>query len=279
MKNHPLSKIWLASSLAIMGVVFCFIALWPTNNHKLEIDFLSVGQGDAVLIKTPNGKRVLVDAGPGRAVMEKIGYELPFYAKTIDYAILTHAHDDHEAGFIELVKKYKINQFFEGFSESQSKNYLAWQSISKNNDKQLKEGDNLTLDEDVSLKVLEAEDSDGKNPNNDSLVIKLSYKNFSLLLTGDAGKAAEAKMIKEGDDVKADVLKIGHHGSETSSSEDFLKKVNPKLAVISAGQGNMFGHPHEITLRKLNRLKIAFRRTDLAGTIKVISDGYGFNEE
>jgi len=252
----------------------------PQTNKFLEVNFLDVGQGDAIYIKTPQDQDILIDGGPDNKVLESLGKVMPFWDRKIDVAILSHPHADHVAGLLEILKRYKVGKIYLTGILHTAPDYLAFleeiktQKIPVDNVKEL-----TTLDFGSETKLqfvypdrsLLNEKMD--NLNNSSIVARLIYKNEKFLFTGDIESPIEKELLNKNREVTADVLKVGHHGSTTSSSEEFLKAVNPEFAVIEVGEDNQFGHPSLRTLSRLERLNIPIFRTDLSGTITFLSDG------
>ena len=250
---------------------------------KLEVDFLDVGQGDAILIKTPAGQKILIDGGPDNSVLNQLGDNLPFFDNQIDVIILTHPHSDHVVGLVEVLKRYKVKEIYYTGAAHTTADYLAWLKEIKAQAiplKIIKEPIILNLDQDLKLEFLYP-DKDFTNQrvtdlNDTSIVSRLVYKNVKFLFTGDAGVPVEKELLASGQDLTADILKLGHHGSSSASSEEFLAAVKPSVAIVSCGLDNDFGHPHLIILKRLERLGISYLRTDEGGTLKYITDGESF---
>lgn len=272
----------------LIGLIVVFIItasvgfyFFPAEK-ELEVNFLDVGQGDAVLIKAPGGQNILIDGGPDKKVLQGLGENLGWFDRKIDLMILTHPHDDHVSGLNEVIKRYDVEQIIYTGVVHDAPGFLEWLRLVRENKIPTQiayKGFKIDLENEASMEVLSPEENilgkEVKNLNNTSLVIKLNYKGKSFLFAGDAEEEIEKKLL-EGD-IKADVLKIGHHGSDTGSTEEFLKKVDPEIAVISAGKDNQFGHPHDRVLKRLEKLGIKTFRTDLEGNIRIISDGQAVN--
>ncbi len=255
-------------------VVFLFLFDF-TNN--LEVVFFDVGQGDSILIKSPYGQNILIDGGPDNKVLEKLGNNLSWYDKEIDLLIISHPHDDHIIGFIEIVKRYKVNKIIYTGVKHSSPGYLK---LLKEIEKKeiplvvIDQIQNIFLGDNCDLNILYPNESfldkKVKNLNNNSIVSKLDCIGHKFLFTGDAEKEQEEEILNSGVDIKADVSKLGHHGSNTSNTYDFLKTVNPTFAVIQVGADNDFGHPKKSVLDFLDAENIKYFRNDLDGTIKFI---------
>lgn len=265
-------------------LIFFFLLALTVNSQKdrqnLEVDFLDVGQGDSILIKTPYEQNILIDGGPDNSVLSELGRNLAFFDKELDLVILTHPHDDHVAGLVEILRRYQVKKVLITGVLHTAPDYLAFLNEIKRQGIETELADSpkdIALGDDLVLKILyPLSDLSGQkfeNLNNTSIVAKLIYKNNTFLFTGDAEAEEEDELIKSGADLSAQVLKVGHHGSKTSTSQAFLDKVQPQYAVISVGQDNAFGHPDLRTLNTLEQNNVEILRTDLLGTIKIIADG------
>ncbi|MEI6379057.1 MAG: ComEC/Rec2 family competence protein [Candidatus Falkowbacteria bacterium] len=263
----------VALSLFIVAAVFLCLAYWP-RPWQTEVDFLNVGQGDAILIQTPYGQRILIDGGPDSSSQARLGEVLPWYARTIDLLILTHPHDDHVAGLIKIVSDYRVLQAASASATSTSPAFLSWLRIVNASQQQvvrLVKGQNIPLGPKCNLQVLWADD--GQSANNSSAVLKYTCGEFSVLLMGDLEEKEERKMLAElKGQLSARVLKVAHHGSDLATSQDFITAVGPEMAVISVGKNN-FGHPSSRVITRLTRYGVQVYRTDQQGTIRVVSDG------
>jgi len=268
--------------LGIAAVVVAIPLFWLTYNapRNLEVNFLDVGQGDAVLIKTPGGQNVLIDGGPDKTVIKRLGENLPWWDKQIDLMILTHPHDDHVTGLIEVLKRYRVKRILYTGATHNAPNYLTWLKTVRDKEVPLTIVDKartVALSQSVKLEILYPEKSllnkTLADLNDSSIVLQLIYGQNKFLLTGDAGLAVEKALLASGADLAADVLKVGHHGSEYSTSQEFLDKVKPRLAVIMVGKDNDFGHPNLRIIKRLERAGARIFRTDGVGTVKLKSDG------
>jgi competence protein ComEC len=270
----------LGSLVAIIFLLVGFVVNSQIARQNLEVDFFDVGQGDAILIKTPAEQNILIDGGPNKKVLSELGKNLAFFDKELDLVILTHPHADHVAGLVEVLRRYQVKKILMTGVVHTSPDYLAFleEIMRQNIPVEYVNGQrDIVLAPDTILKILYPwADLNGQtveNLNNSSIVTKLIYKNNSFLFMGDAEEIVEKDLLASRIDLKADVLKVGHHGSKYSSSQLFLEKVKPQYAVILVGIKNDFGHPHLKTLKLLEQLGINILRTDLDGTIKISSDG------
>jgi len=273
------------STSFLLGILFlanilAWTAVYELNQPQLlEVVFFDVGQGDSIFIETAQDIQILIDGGPGSTVLERLGEEMPFWDRSIDLIVLTHPEHDHVAGLIEILKAYQVENILWTGIERDGVEYGEWRECIKNEGariiiaragQQIKAG-SVSLDVLYPFESLEGERT--KSLNNTSIVIRLVFNDNSFLFTGDAFKSIERKLINENIELKSDVLKVGHHGSKTSSADEFIQEVLPEVAVIQAGRENPYGHPNQETLDTLTKYDIRILRTDLDNSIKIISDG------
>ena len=272
--------------LLIFGIAFILIAIpvfWINfkASSDLEVYFLDIGQGDAILIKTPFGQNILIDGGPDNKVINHLSENLAWWDKQIDLMILTHPHSDHVGGLADVVSRYKVEKILYTGVIHSSPDYIAWLEIIRDCGIPLiiiDRPQTIKLGEDCRLDILYPRESilgkEVSNLNNSSIVIKLIYKEAKFLLAGDIELETEQELLNSGIDLSAQVFKANHHGSDTSNSQEFLQAVNPEIAVIQVGKENDFGHPSRRVIKRLERMGVKVFRNDLDGTVKVISDGY-----
>jgi competence protein ComEC len=244
--------------------------------HPLEVHFIDVGQADSILVQTPGGKTMLIDAGNNADGDAVVSYIKSQGVKKIDVLVGTHPHEDHIGGMDNVINSFDIGKIYMPQATTTTKTYEdVLTAISRKGLKitAAKGGQTIDVDPAIKADVLAPNSSTYDDLNNSSIVIKLTYKNTSFLLAGDAEDISEQEMVNKGYNLKADVLKVGHHGSDSSTTPAFLKAVSPKYAVISVGRGNDYGHPAPATLTKLASAGIEIYRTDEAGTIIATSDG------
>ena len=249
----------------------------------LKVYFFDVGQGDAIFIESPNGNQVLIDGGPDSMVVQKLGKTMPFYDKDIDIIALTHSDADHVTGLIEVLNRYEVGNIVYSNIVRNSALYGAWQNAVVKEGADIVEpvfGKVIDLGNGVTLTILHpAKSLMGKimeKANNESIVLTLKYGETEILLTGDIETKTERQMILRGADLDADILKVAHHGSKTSTIEEFLYEVSPRIAVIQVGAKNRYGHPTQEVLKRLDGYGIKYYRTDIHGDVKVVSDGQNF---
>ena len=246
------------------------------DRGELQVAFLDVGQGDAIFIETPNGVQTVIDTGPNSAILNSLNNKISFFDQDIDMVILTHPDLDHIGGTVDLANSYDIGEIIYATSSKQNEftEEIANLPINK---REVKEGDVIMLDADknIYLDILHPEEGYISVDSNDqSIVVKLVYGKTCFILTGDASKEVEMKIVnKYKDSIDCAVLKVGHHGSHTSSEKQFIGLVSPKYSIISAGKDNRYGHPHQETIDTLNIFKSEIINTAISGTITFFSDG------
>jgi competence protein ComEC len=256
------------------------------SQQLLKVTFFDVGQGDSILIETPERHLILIDGGPDKAILEKIDQIIPFWRRHIDLIILTHPHADHLYGLIEVMDNYKVDQIIWSGVDCSDSLCQIWQ-------KKINERKNLVTiaqagqrikSESAYLDVLYPIESCFRylpdDHNDFSIVLKLNYGQHEFLLTGDITAKGEEEMISTWRDyLDSDILKVAHHGSQSSSQDDFLDWVEPEVAIIQVGANNSYGHPADETLGRLEKRSIIVWRTDQHGDIKIISNGLNYYYE
>lgn len=239
--------------------------------ENFSVSFIDVGQADSVLIRNGN-YNMLIDAGNNEDGEKLVNYFKSLGIEEFTYVFATHPHEDHIGGMDDIINNFKIDNYYMSNKLSTTKTFMdVLDALDGRNLKYTvpNKGDTLKLG-DANIKVIYPGD-DKSNINDSSIVLKITYGKNSFLLTGDATSNVERKIYNE--DIKSDVLKVAHHGSSYSSIDVFLDKVKPYYAVISVGKNNIYNHPSNKTLEKLNKRNIKVYRTDLDGTIVFISDG------
>ena len=257
MKNF-FSKNFNVMILGIVIICSVFLLFQELNRDKNpKIIFLDVGQGDSTLIITPNGRKILVDAGKYSSISEKISNHIGFLDRSIDMVIATHPDSDHVTGFNTLIDEYDIGYFVHSGLLAGSPIYRT--IASKVRDKNVSTitayaGEIIEVDTNMFIEILSPYlNQKIDEPNNHSVVVKINYLDTSILLTGDASIIVEQNLVSlYGERLQSDILKLGHHGSKTSTSSNFVQTVQPEYGIISAGCNNTFGHPHAAVLRTLD---------------------------
>lgn len=244
------------------------------NKNTLQVHFIDVGQGDSILIQV-NNKNLLIDSGPNKSEDKLKKYLKKLNISKFDYIIATHPHEDHIGNMSYIINNFHVLNFYAPKVENSTKAFETMVEslirkdlkikVLKANIKSIDLGKNIVVD------VFSPSSNSYEDLNNYSPIVKISYGNTSFLFTGDAEELSENEVLNAGFDLKCDVLKIGHHGSSSSTSEKFLKASNPSIAVISVGEDNTYGHPTDTVLSRLKETKIY--RTDINGNIVITSDG------
>lgn len=264
--------------LAIANLIVWSAAAGNRGNGKLTVSFLDVGQGDAILVEGPTGNTMLIDAGKTAAVLRALGKELPFFDRTIDVALATHPDMDHIGGFAPVFERYRVPVLLESGVESDTPVDDGLRAAAASQGTRIVEarrGMVVDLGGGARFSVLFPDrDMDGAETNDASIVGVLAYGDSEFLLTGDAPESVERHLVAlDGRNLDVDVLKAGHHGSDTSTSPEFASVTSPDYAVISAGKGNPYGHPHKEVIDALGAVGAAVVGTYDEGTIVFESDG------
>ena len=282
-KSKKNNKCKIIICLLIVLILINFIIyIFP---QKLRIFFIDVGQGDSTLIITPDKKTVLIDGGGSDSfdVGEKVllPYLLDRRILKIDYVLISHFDTDHCGGILTIMEKVKVKNIIISEQAEHSENYERFKKLMIHKKIRLievKKGDKIKIGRYSEFKILfQTSRLLSENPlNNNSIVAQFNYNNFKMLFTGDIEKLAEQQILKtEKAEIRADILKVAHHGSKTSSIPEFIKAVRPKIALIGVGKNNTFGHPNQQTIKNLENIKCRIYRTDLQGEIIIKIDQKG----
>lgn len=267
-----------------VAVVVIVISFFQSNNvvdnyetepiDNLVVRFVDVGQADCEILQFPDGRNIIIDGGKNDTEDNLVKKIKKYGIEKFDYVIATHPHEDHIGGLDKVIDNFEIGCVYMPDATSNSKTFSDMLDSIENKNvevKQAKAGITVIDEEKINM-VFVAPNSDYYEETNDySAVVKLTYNGCSFLFTGDAEALSEREMLANGMDLRAQILKVGHHGSSTSTTYEFLRKVNPTYAVIEVGKDNSYGHPHDETMEALDGIKVY--RTDTDGTITMECDG------
>ena len=273
---------WLVLPLLIVAILVWSAALTMPDD-RLHVSFLDVGQGDAILIQTPNGQDILIDGGPDpQEINLELSEQLPFWDRTIDLVVCTQPHADHVTGLIDVLQRYRVKRVLDPGVPYDSAIYQEWLRLIEDREIEYsiaRSGQEIDLGNGIKIEVLNPPESlwegTGDDVDNNGVVLRLSWGQVSFLFTADIREEAEFELIGQRANLRSTVLKVAHHGSDTSTSQQFLAAVAPEVATVSVGVNNTFGHPSPEVLERLtDRLgEDNVYRTDEDGTIEFITDG------
>ncbi len=278
------SLVWKRGIL-LLGIVLISFGVWaavlfstPNQTKYFQAHYLDVGQGDATFFETPDGVQVLIDGGRDASVLRMLASEMSFFDRTIDIVIATHPDSDHIAGLIDVLKRYEVKTIVLTENESDTPTAAAFAAAVSTEGAQLiyaRAGQEFQLGASTTLTILFPDRNPaGFESNASSIVSKVQYGDIGFMVTGDSPQSIEEYLVRKmGDELESEVLKAGHHGSKTSSSEEFIEAVAPQYAVISAGTDNSYGHPHQEVMDRLKSRHLKILETAKEGTITLISDG------
>ena len=271
------TRLWLGSAAVV--ALLAWLAVWSLPDGRLHVAFLDVGQGDAVLITLPDGRQMLIDGGPAATELNwRLGQQMPFWDRSLDVVVNTHPDADHLAGLVSLFDRYHLEQVLVSDVEAKSEFYAEWQRrLAEAHLKPVvgQAGMQLAWGNGVTATVLSPGPTLGhlNGVNNHSLVLRLQMGRVSFLLPGDIEAPVENALAASGAPLAATVLKSAHHGSATSSTEEFLTAVDPRVVVISVGADNRLGHPSPEVLARYAAHDLTVLRTDQRGSIEFSTDG------
>lgn len=269
-----MKKFFRIFSFIFLAVLALGFFVRQAQKDYLKVCFFDIGQGDAILIRTPQGHNILIDGGPDNSILAKLGQALPFYDRTIDLMVLSHPQADHITGQLGVLKKFDVKNVLASKVNYSSQIYDSWKQLVKNENADFIEavaGQDFIFDQ-ARLKVLSPffslQGKAGDDINNQSVSLKLNYFSTSFLFTGDMETKGEAELVaKWGANLEADILKAGHHGSDTSSSKKFLEIVRPKIAVIQVAGDNDYGMPSLRVLDRFKKTGVQVFRNDLESDV------------
>lgn len=260
-------------NILVLIAITVWIAVFNVDN-KLHIIACDVGQGDAILIQK-NTTQILIDGGPDKSVLDCLGRHMPFFDKTIELVILTHPQQDHYGGLIDVFKTYKIGLFGE---YNRSSINMSYQVLRNEVGGHAIEGITLTRGTNLRLGMIYLDivypnsDTRSKNVNDDGIVTLLKYADFKAIFTADVENSVSDELSNLPEIQNVNYIKVNHHGSKNGMSQKFLDAVMPKVAVISCGRKNSYGHPHKEILQMLNTANIKILRTDEVGDVDYVVD-------
>ncbi len=266
---------WVLGVLAVVLLTLGGREFFLMADGKTHIVFFDIGQGDSALITLADGKHILIDGGPDWSTLEKLGQYMPFFDRRIDLVILSHPHLDHLASFPEVLRRYSVGALITAGTAFNSGTYSATLSgatlrgipvltmyAGQTIDLETGTLDILWPPKDMPIGIPE-------DANTESLTVRFSHNGKRVLFTGDIENIPEKTLVEAGADLKADILKVAHHGSKTSSSTGFLLAVGPKISIVSVAKENSYGHPNAGVLQRLKNIGSDVRRTDLEGDIEL----------
>ncbi len=280
-KNHDKFAVGLVFGLVLANLFVWLAAAQNSQNKYLEASFFDVGQGDAAFIQAPNGIQILIDGGPDSGILEKMGQTMPFYDRDIDWIVLSHPDRDHLAGLLAVLKNYRVhNILWSGIPKKTAESDKWLDMIAKEGSKivMARAGNLVELGQNprFALEILAPGESAAKtadDSNEASVVVRVIFGGRYFVFTGDAADGEERVIAASNPNLRADVLKIAHHGSKYSANEGFFEDLLPAAAVISVGAANSYGHPSAEVLEMLAKYDIKILRTDQNGDILFRTDG------
>jgi len=283
--------------VALLVLLIAGLAVWfavaggerpaaPTASNPLLLAVLDVGQADSIFVRSPAGRTMLVDAGNERKDAEQV--ILPYFRRQdvqrLDYLVLSHPDQDHVGGMPTLLDSVPVGAFVDSVqpgatNQAYRQSLLRVQSKGIEPIKARRDQAKIDLGLGVTVQVLGPEDpliGGSSSSNNNSVTLRLTYGSTSVFLAGDIEDEGEKRLLGHKDDLRSQILKVAHHGAQTSSSNEFLDALRPEVALISVGAGNAYGHPHQPLLQRLERRQVRVYRTDLNGTLQVVMDGRSY---
>jgi competence protein ComEC len=283
-EKPPLARAWVTLSvlslvtLLLWGYALLASGHGSSGGRALSVSFLDVGQGDAILIESPTGIQMLIDGGSGKSILAELSDVLPFYDRHIDILLATHADQDHVGGLPFVLERFDVDYIVTTDVTADTATYRAFEEyVQDEGAERIRAllGTHIDIGGGAVLDILFPETAlEGSAPNDASVIAKLTYGDTTFLFAGDAPESVENYLARRSvEELDVDVLKVSHHGSRTSTSALFLSATTPDIAVISAGEGNQYGHPHEEVVSLLKEFGATILRTYEEGTITFVSDG------
>lgn len=263
--------------IAILLFAFPQMTITGDENYLMKVHFIDVGQGDSILIQTPANKNILIDGGSPKAGQKVVDYLEKTNIKKLDIIIATHPDIDHIGGLPHVMKSVKVDKIIDSGKFYTTKTYFKYMNQIKQDHIPITiatKGEYIHIDPSIKMKVLNTYER-RKNNNQSSIVLKITYDDIDFLLMADVEKEQE-KELQEQYNLEADIVKIAHHGSRTSSSLEFLQEVNPKIALITYSIKNKYGHPVHRVIENLNKINALIYSTAVFGDIIIQTDGKNF---
>jgi competence protein ComEC len=275
-----MKKSSLFLTVLVLSILFFQSIVIAESLELLTVHFIDVGQGDASFIELPDGKNILIDTGSPAGGPKLVKYLRSLHITKINNLILTHPHDDHIGGIFSLLSVFEIDKFYDnGFSNFDSTVYFDYVTAVRENLSKyrvLQAGESLTFN-DTKIDVLNPLLPPTGNLNNDSIVLRLIYKDIKILLAGDVSAPGELRLLKVSSNLQSQILKAAHHGENDALSEEFLEAVRPEAAILSVALINRYARPHQGVIKSLSERNIRTFRTDLHGHIVLKTDGRTFS--
>ncbi|MGY0692540.1 ComEC/Rec2 family competence protein [Virgibacillus sp. FSP13] len=268
-------------TFTLIGLVLFFLfpkdIIYGETMDQMKVHFIDVGQGDSIFIQTPNEKTILIDAGPPKAGKKVVSFLKEHHVEKLDLLIATHPDIDHIGGMPAVMKSFKVKKIIDSGKLHTTKTYARYISAIKNNQIPVeiaKLNDTITIDPLVNIQILNAYE-ENKNNNQSSIVLKVSFQEIDFLLMGDSEREQEKRLIQT-EDIQSEIYKVGHHGSNTSTSYKFVDLIKPKVAIITYSKQNDYGHPVDRVIRNLQKVNANIYSTAVFGDITISTDGDGY---
>jgi competence protein ComEC len=270
--------IFLSAIVGIGVLAFLQVGSVSSETEYLSVRFLDVGQGDAIHIVTPDGYEMLIDGGPTALVLRELAQGRGFFDSTIDVVLATHPDSDHIGGLVDVLERYQVATIIQTNNENETPAASAYHNAVKSESADVvlaQAGQEIRLGASTTISILApVGDTANWQPNAASIIVQISYGEIDFLLTGDAYTQTEEYIVdRYGTSLQSEVLKLGHHGSQTSSSDVFLDAVQPMYAIVSAELNSRYGHPHTEVVERVISRDIEILSTATAGTIGFLTDG------
>jgi competence protein ComEC len=265
--------------LALLGIAAYQLTASSLPDHKFHMYVLDIGQGDAILLRSPDGYWALIDGGRGAQILPELGEVLPFAQRDLDFVIVTHPDADHIGGLVDVVSNYRVNRFYANNFSKETNVYKELNSRVTSSmavSQELRDNHDFQWGCCIQIDILWPKAGDSifskEDTNEYSVTLLIKYNELEIFAGGDLGSSIEDQLIESIGDI--DVLKVSHHGSATSTSAKFLQAIKPEVSIIPVGAGNSYGHPHPQILANLQQANSKVFRTDTDGRIELVSDGY-----